>query len=84
MFGTGRDFAFTLETKITMIYLSIFTLVVAAIALVTNKFNAKTPCSHEWEEHDNAFKCCKCNKKIPDYLTAYNKAPYAETLRKAA
>jgi hypothetical protein len=79
----GVDFAFTLETKIIMIYLSIFTLIVAIIALVTNKLNAKTPCDHEWVEQENSFKCCKCNKKIPDYLTAHDNT-YNETLRKVA
>jgi len=66
-----------------MIYLSLFTLLVAAIALVTNKLNAKTHCSHDWHEHDNSFKCCKCGKKIPDYIAAYNNT-FSEPLRKAA
>ena len=58
-------------------------LLVAVIAVVTNQLNTKTPCDHQWEEHDNSFKCCKCAKKIPDYTTAYNNS-YRESLREAA
>ena len=66
-----------------MIYFSIFTLLIAAIAVVTHKLNMKTPCEHSWEDHDNSFKCCKCGKKIPDYTTAYNDT-YRESFNEAA
>ncbi|HTE00406.1 MAG TPA: hypothetical protein VK668_14030 [Mucilaginibacter sp.] len=67
-----------------MIYLAIFTLVVVAIALITNKLNTVTHCEHNWEDGENSFKCCKCGKKIPDYTTAYATETYPETFRKAA
>lgn len=67
-----------------MIYLILFALLVAVIAVVTNQLNAKTHCAHNWEDGENSFKCCKCGKKIPDYTTAYATETYTETLRKAA
>ncbi|HJP64379.1 MAG TPA: hypothetical protein VJ844_13120 [Mucilaginibacter sp.] len=66
-----------------MLYFFIFVLLVVAIAVVTNKLNAKTPCDHNWESHDKSFKCCKCGKKIPDYTTANNDA-YRRSLTEAA
>ncbi|HVV56223.1 MAG TPA: hypothetical protein VHC47_12895 [Mucilaginibacter sp.] len=60
-----------MENIITMIYIASFILLVAVIALVTNRLNAKTPCEHDWQEHDHSFKCCKCGKKIPDYTAVY-------------
>jgi hypothetical protein len=53
-----------------MLYLTLFTLLVAAIAVVTHKLNTKTPCDHKWENHDHTVKCSKCGKKIPGYKTA--------------
>jgi len=52
-----------------MIYFFLFILLVAVIAVVTDRLNAKTPCDHNWEQHENSVKCSKCNKKIPDYTT---------------
>ena len=76
----------TTNKKIAMIYVSIFALIVAVIAVVTNKLNAKTPCNHNWEENDGTVQCCNCGKKIPGYVTAranaYNNE--AVTLRRAA
>jgi hypothetical protein len=66
-----------------MIYFFLFMLLVAAIAIVTNKLNTKTPCNHNWEAHDNSVKCCKCGKTIPDYITAYSQS-YSESFREAA
>ena len=61
----------------------LFVLLVAAIAIVTHKLNAVTPCQHNWEEHDHTVKCSKCGKKIPDYITATNQQ-YAEHIHEAA
>ena len=71
------------QTYYTMIYISLFTLLVAAIALVTNQLNKKPLCNHNWESHDNSFKCCNCGKKIPDLTPAYDNA-YAESFQEAA
>src|SRR4030088_2143594 len=79
----GLNFDFILETNFAMIYVSLFILLIAVIAVVTNQLNAKTPCDHNWEEHDNSFKCCKCGKKIPNYIAAYNDT-YRESFSEAA
>jgi len=68
------DFAFILSNTNAMLYLTIFTLLVAAIAVVTHKLNAKTPCDHNWVDNDHSAKCTKCGKKIPGYLTANNES----------
>ncbi|GEM_PF-724105 len=52
-----------------MIYVSLIFLLVALIGIVTNRLNSKPRCTHQWEHHDKAFKCGKCGKKIPDYLS---------------
>jgi hypothetical protein len=52
-----------------MIYLALFILLVLAIAVVTHRLNAKTPCDHTWEKHDGGIKCCKCGRKIPEHVT---------------
>ncbi len=57
-----------------MIYVALFILLIAVIAIVTNQLNAKPTCSHDWVDHQNSFKCCKCGKKIPDYTPANNEA----------
>jgi hypothetical protein len=57
-----------------MIYVALFLLLVAAIAVITHRLNAKTPCDHSWEKHDHDIKCYKCGKKIPDYVTVNNDA----------
>jgi len=57
-----------------MLYLTLFTLLVAAIAVVTHKLNAKAKCDHNWVEHDHSAKCSKCGKKIPGYTTANNES----------
>jgi hypothetical protein len=77
------DFAFILSNQFVMIYFFIFILLVAAIAVVTHKLNAKTPCDHNWEERDQAVKCSKCGKKIPDYINAANNA-FNEPIHEAA
>jgi hypothetical protein len=66
-----------------MIYVYLFIFLIAVIAIVTNQLNAKIPCDHSWEERDNSFKCCKCGKKIPDYISAY-KDTSRESLSEAA
>ncbi|MFB9843078.1 hypothetical protein [Mucilaginibacter ginsenosidivorans] len=66
-----------------MLYLSLFVLLVAAIAVVTHKLNAKPQCDHNWEEKHNSFKCSKCGKKIPDYTVENNDA-YRRSLTDAA
>jgi len=53
-----------------MLYLTLFILLIAAIAVVTHKLNAKTKCDHNWVEHDHSVKCTKCGKKIPGYAQA--------------
>jgi hypothetical protein len=66
-----------------MIYFLSFILLVAVIAIVTHKLNAKTPCDHQWEKHDGSVKCSKCGKKIPDYITATTNT-YHEPIHEAA
>jgi hypothetical protein len=84
----GVEFAFILsndKTIFAMIYFALFTLLVAAIALVTNKLNMKSHCTHNWEQQENSFKCCSCGKKIPDLTPAYaTETTYTETYREAA
>jgi len=53
-----------------MIYVLLFILLVAAIAIVTHKLNAKPLCEHDWQEHSEKVKCSKCSKCIPNYSTA--------------
>jgi hypothetical protein len=49
-------------------------LLIAAIAIVTHRLNAKPQCNHNWVEHDKSAKCTKCGKKIPGYPTANNES----------
>ena len=44
--------------------LIIFIALVIAIALITAKLNARTPCNHQWKEADGYIICGKCNKVI--------------------
>ena len=53
-----------------MIYVLFFILLVAAIAIVTHKLNAKPLCDHDWHEHGEKVKCSKCSKTIPNYSTS--------------
>jgi hypothetical protein len=55
-----------------MIYALSFIILVAAIAVVTHKLNAKTYCEHNWQMHGTTEKCTKCSKHIPDYIAAYD------------
>jgi len=50
-----------------MIYILSFIVLVAVIGLVTAKLNAKTPCSHDWQDNGTTCKCNKCGKSIPNY-----------------
>ncbi|MGZ3767153.1 MAG: hypothetical protein ACXVB0_19095 [Mucilaginibacter sp.] len=50
-----------------MTYILLSILLIAVIGIVTDKLNAKTPCSHDWHEHDTKVKCSKCSKTIPNY-----------------
>lgn len=59
-----------------MIYVLLFILLVAAIAIVTHKINAKPACEHDWHEQGEKVKCSKCNKCIPNYNTSA--ASYSE------
>ncbi len=60
-----------------MLYFFLFVLLVAVIAVVTDRLNAKKPCDHIWEQHEHSVKCSKCGKKIPDYISA-NANSYSE------
>lgn len=55
-----------------MIYIALFLLLVAIIAIVTHRLNMKTPCDHTWEKHDHEIKCYKCGKTIPDHVALDN------------
>jgi len=77
------EFCLYIENQSIMIYVALFILIVAVIAVVTHRLNAVAPCDHKWEAHDNSFKCCKCGKKIPDYTVENNDA-YRRSLTEAA
>jgi len=63
------DFALIKANQIAMIYFALFIVLVALIAIVTHRLNAKTPCDHTWEKHDHSVKCSKCGRNIPDYVS---------------
>jgi len=63
-----------LQIKKAMLYVTLFFLLVAMIGIVTNRLNEKPRCDHQWEHDHNSFKCCKCGKKIPDYLKAQDES----------
>lgn len=49
----------------TLIYLLGFLSVVSAFAIVTNRFNKKPKCEHEWQDKpDGVLECSKCNRNI--------------------
>lgn len=61
-----------------MIYFALFIVLIALIAIITHRLNAKTPCDHSWEQHEHSVKCTKCGKKIPDYVAAAGNDPFTE------
>ena len=63
-----------LQIKKAMLYVTLFFLLVAMIGIITNRLNEKPRCDHQWEHDQNSFKCCKCGKKIPDYLQAQDES----------
>ena len=57
-----------------MIYVLSFIILVAVIGIVTNRLNAKTPCEHNWIEHEHGYKCSKCAKAIRKHAEVYRNA----------
>jgi len=48
-----------------MIYFLGFFILVVVYALITNRLNRKTKCSHDWKDEENgAARCAKCDKVI--------------------